>query len=118
MVPANGYLGGVLEKGACDELLFPLFPSIFVTTIPHIFNNKLPSKLPRLSMKQPLFVQASLESFATRTASRTIHHPHYATITAKPELRKRNGELSPDDPRFIGYAFLGGGDPSNPGTSI
>jgi len=69
-------------------------------------------------MKQPLFVRASLEPFATPTTSRTIHHPHYATITAKPELRKRNGELNPNDPRFIGYAFLGGGDPSNPGTSM
>jgi hypothetical protein len=117
MVPANGRSGGVLEKGACDELLFLAFPSIFATTIPHVFDDKKPSKLPRLSMKQPLFVRASLEYFATRTASRTIHQPHYATITAKPDLRKRNGELSPDDPRFIGYAFLGG-DPSNPGTSM
>jgi hypothetical protein len=71
-------------------------------------------------MKRPLFRRASLESFATPTSvpTRTNHHPHYAAITPKPELRKRNGELSPDDPRFIGYAYIGGGDPSNPGTSM
>ncbi|KAN0104120.1 hypothetical protein V8E51_009865 [Hyaloscypha variabilis] len=69
-------------------------------------------------MKQPPLRRASLESFATPTASRTIHHPHHATITQKPELKKRSsGELSPDDPRFIGYAYIEG-EESNPGTTI
>jgi hypothetical protein len=68
-------------------------------------------------MKQPLFRRASLESFATTTASGTVHHPHHATITPRPELRKRSGsELSVDDPRFIGYAFIEGAE-SDPGTS-
>jgi len=69
-------------------------------------------------MKQPLLKRASLESFAKPTPSRTINHPHYATITPKPELKKRSGgELSPDDPRFIGYAYLAGDGESAPGTS-
>ena len=69
-------------------------------------------------MKQPLLKRASLESFGKPTASRTLKHPQYATITPKPELKKRSsGELSPDDPRFIGYAYIEGGE-SNPGTSM
>jgi hypothetical protein len=44
-VPANGHSGGVLEKGACDELLFLIFPSIFATTTPHIFNDQIAKQI-------------------------------------------------------------------------
>lgn len=75
-------------------------------------------------MKEPLFRRASLDTFAPATAlpTRTNHHPHYATITPKPQLRKRSGEVSVDDPRFIGYAYIEGSDNgdggNNPGTSM
>jgi hypothetical protein len=60
-------------------------------------------------MKKPPHKRASPEyiSFPTETllaaSLPTEDNPHDAIITPKLELKKRSGELGPDDSRFIGY---------------
>jgi hypothetical protein len=64
-------------------------------------------------MKQHPHKRASLEFVSSPTYAApvavTVTRSHDATITAKPELKKRSGgKLSDTDPRFIGYDMLFG----------
>lgn len=99
---------GVLYQTA----IFVFCPSLFKTTDVLSQRQTCDKKLPRLPMKRHPHKRASLEFASSPTfaalAAVTATRSHDATITAKPELKKRSGKLSNTDPRFIGYDMLFG----------